>query len=314
MTPVHTTLKSGRIPSFPAWMRWPVIIGRIAVGTVFIVSGLLKALDTQSFMATLPAYHIPDWLLPPGALVPTLEVALGVALILGIALRFIAAAAIAMLLFFSALLIAGILGGELDTCGCFGSLLEQSPGSALARNVILMLICGIVWHYYREVAVKWKPYKVGVVGTIILIVGTLTGFTIHAPQLDPTLAQVGEFFPSEGITNEEMLDMTGTQLVFVFTVSCEECWNEVANAKSLAADSSYALIGVTASDPSEIEWFRQEFDVNFPIYTYDPATFGEAFHTWPALYYLQDGLIIGKTEDEVPAPKTLKEVLLPEWF
>ncbi len=38
-----------------------------------------------------------------------------------------------------------------------------------------------------------------------------------------------------------------------------------------------------------------------------------AFRTWPALYYLEDGIIIGKVEGEVPVPKTLEEVHLPEW-
>jgi hypothetical protein len=275
---------------------------------------MLKALDAQSFMAALPLYQIPDWLLPPGALVPTLEVALGVALLFGMAPRFMGAAAVVMLLFFSALLIVGILGGELGTCGCFGRLLEQSPGSALVRNVVLMIVSGIVWHYYRNVSFNWPPWKVGLVGAVILFVGTLTGYTIHEPQIDPTLARVGEFFPNEGITAEEIPEMTGTQLMFVFTVSCEDCWNEVANAKSLAADSSYTLIGITSSDPYEIEWFRQEFDVNFPIYSYDPITFGEAFHAWPALYYLRDGIIMGKTENKVPSPKTLEEVLLPAWL
>ena len=256
---------TGRLPAFPAWMRWPAFLGRIAVGAIFFVSGMLKALDAQSFMAALPFYQIPDWLLPSGALAPTLEVALGMALLLGMAPRLTAAAAAVMLIFFSVLLIVGMAGGELNTCGCFGRLLEQSPGSALVRNIILLVVCGTVSHYYRLGTPSWKPWKVSLVGAVILVTGTLTGYTIHEPQIDPTLARVGEFFPNEGITSENTPELTGTQLVFVFTVNCEDCWNAVANAKSLAADPRHVLIGITSSEPHEIEWFQREFDINFPF-------------------------------------------------
>ncbi|UCD37097.1 MAG: DoxX family protein [Fidelibacterota bacterium] len=298
---------------FANWKQRLVSVGRVALGSIFIVSGVMKALDAQSFMATLPFYQLPDWLLPPGALVPTIEVSLGIALLMGLATRFIALASLGMLAFFTVLLILGIAGGELDTCGCFGRLLEQSPGSALVRNIVLMLIAGVVWYFNRRSRVIWHPWKVATVGATLLIVGTVTGYTIHAPQLDTSLARVGHFFPDEGITDETGPELEGRQLVFVFAVSCEHCWNTVANVNVLAQDTSYTLFAVTNSDPYEVDWFREEFGATFPIYYYDPSTFSRAFRVWPALYYLEDGLIMGKTEYEVPALRTLEEVYLPKW-
>jgi uncharacterized membrane protein YphA (DoxX/SURF4 family) len=302
-----------RIPLFPSWMRWPSIICRIALGSIFIVSGLLKALDAQGFLAALPYYQIPDWLVPFGTLVPPLEVVIGVAFIFGIALRRTSLAAFGMLLFFSAMLLLGISGGELDTCGCFGRLLEQSPTSALFRNLILILFTVIVWNYYRHGRLLWQPWKVGMVTALLLILGTLTGYTVHSPQIDSSQARVGQFFPEEGIIAENPPSINGRQLVFIFVADCEHCWDVVANVKALAADTAFTVIGIAASDRHELDQFRKEFEIEFPIYAYNSQTFATAFRTWPALYYLEDGLIIGRVEKEVPSPKTIREKYLAEW-
>lgn len=302
-----------RIPTLPKWMRWPVVFCRIVLGSVFIVSGLMKALDAQSFIATLPFYHLPEWMIPLGALVPAVEVVIGFAIIVGLVLPLITLAAAGLLIFFSALLVAGIAGGELETCGCFGRLLEQSPGSALGRNVILLVLTGLVWLYYRKVPRAWPVWKVGPTIALLLIAGTITGYTVHAPQIDDSRARVGDFFPTEGIVTDTIPDLIGEHFLFVFSVNCEHCWNVVENVKNIAADTAYSVIGIAGSSPVNIAWFQEEFETQFPIFPYDIQTFQESFRTWPALYYVQDGLILGRIEQEVPARITLEEVHLPDW-
>ncbi len=300
------------LPPFPSWMRRPVIILRVILGTIFIVSGMMKVLDARSFMETLPLYNLPPWFIPLGALVPPLEAAIGVALIAGTALRVTALATLGLLTGFCVLLIVGIVGGELNDCGCFGPALEQSPQSALLRNILLMLLAGVIWYYHRGSRTIWRPWQVGSLAALLLVLGTVTGYTIHAPRLDSSSAKAGEFFPDEGF-GRLAPELTGRQLVYVFATDCPDCWNAVANVKALAADTNYAVFGLTASDPHEIGWFANEFDINFKVYSYNPNLFGAAFRTWPALYYREDGIIIGKVEDIVPSPMTLEEVYLPEW-
>jgi len=300
------------LPSFPSWMRWPVIISKAALGIIFIVSGMVKVLDAQSFMATLPLYNIPQWLVPFGALTPPVEVAIGVALVLGIAPRYAALATLGVLAVFSVLLVVGIVGGELDTCGCFGRVLEESPESALVRNSILMLLAGVIWYFHRSSLTTRRSWQGGLIAAILLVLGTVTGYTTHTPKLDPSLARVGGYFPDEGF-GRLAPELTGKQLVFVFAVNSHDCWNAAANVKALAADTTYHVFGVTDSDPHEIGWFFNEFDINIKIYSYDPKLFGTTFRTWPALYYLEDGLIIGKAEGQIPSPKTLAEVYMVEW-
>jgi len=309
-TGIQNRLRS--LPLFPPWMKWPVIIGRVALGTIFIVSGMMKILDARSFMETLPLYHLPTWLIPLGALVPPVEVAIGVALVIGMVPRSTALATLGLLAVFCVLLVVGIAGGELNDCGCFGQALEQSPQSGLLRNLIFMLLAGIIWYQHHDSRTSWRPWQAGLGAAILLVLGTVTGYTTHTPRLDPSLAKVGEFFPDDGF-GRLAPELSGKQLVYVFAADSPDCWNAVANVKALAADTTYVVFGLTASDPHEIGWFANEFDINFKIYTYNPELFNTAFRTWPALYYLEDGMIIGKAEGEVPAPKTLEEVHMAEW-
>ncbi|MCH7529367.1 MAG: DoxX family membrane protein [Candidatus Marinimicrobia bacterium] len=307
---LHKRLDS--LPPFPGWTHWPVAAGRILLGIMFIFSGLAKVMDAQTFLNTLPLYNVPDWTSVPAALMPAVEVALGVALLAGMAPALVALSTIGLLAAFSVLLVAGILGGELETCGCFGAYLQTSPQLALLRNLILVLVAVAVWYYHRREESSWRAWQVGLLMAVLLLAGTYTGYTIQAPAQDDSLAQVGELFPIEGLLEEEF-PLEGENLVFVFAVNCEHCWNAVNNVKELASRSGLPMLGVTLSPAYEIDRFVREFGIDFPIYRYDQQSFFEAFHTWPALYYLQEGTIVGRVDDEVPSLKTLREVHLLEW-
>ena len=297
----------------PAWLPAALLAARLALGAVFVASGVLKVLDAQSFVAALPLYQLPGWLTPAGALLPPIEAVLGVALILGVAPRLTALATLGALALFSVMLVMGIIGGDLESCGCFGRLLETSPAVALIRNLALALLAGAVWRFHRRTTTHWRPWQVGLLGGLLLTLGTLTGYTVHAPQLDPSLAKRGVFFPGEGF-GPEAPRLEGRQLAFIFSVTCEHCWNAMANVKAMATElTDFHLFGVTRSARHELGWFTQEFQTNFPIYTYDPDVFDDAFRAWPALYVLEDGFIIGKVENEIPSPKTLQEVHMAEW-
>lgn len=292
--------------------RLLLVAARLILGAVFVFSGAVKVLDARSFMAALAIYPIPEWLIPWGALVPSIEVVLGSALCLGLATRPAAKLALALLTAFSVLIVSAVVSGGLGTCGCFGRLLESSPSVALARNALLMLLAVWIWRASRELRPRWRSWQAGLLAVLLLLCGTLTGTTTHAPLIDRSLARVGEGFPLDGFVGEAPV-LRGTQLGFVFAVSSYPCWDAVANAKALAADPGYRLFGVTASTSYEVDWLETEFDIDFPIYRYEAVAFGEAFRLWPSLYYLEDGRIIGKVEGAVPTAKTLKDVYLTEW-
>ncbi len=298
-------------PGWPQWSGWPILLIRMILGALLIASGSFKIVDVQTFMNTLPLYHVPAWMVPLGALVPTVEVGLGLALVLGVAVRPVLMLTAAMLVAFSVMLIGGIMGGDLDSCGCFGVYFEMSPQLALLRNLFMLLGCYGAWSYNENHSSSWPAWQSFAGMALFLVLGTYTGASLGTDDEVQAVDMMGSFFADEGlIDNTDVIE--GDQFVFLFAVNCEHCWNAVANVKELTTIAGIEMIGLTPSPQYEIDRFIMEFGITFPIYRYDQQLFYDNFPTWPALYYLHDGVIGGYTA-EVPSIKTLREVHFLEW-
>jgi uncharacterized membrane protein YphA (DoxX/SURF4 family) len=140
-------------PRLAAAARWVSTGARLVLGGVFLVAGLLKAIDPQSSVAAVRAYQ----LLPPSAVtivgwgLPFAEIALGLLLLTGIATRAVAAGAAILLLVFIAAVVSVAARGLSIDCGCFGGGGEVSPGQTaygieLVRDAgLLLLAVWLVW-------------------------------------------------------------------------------------------------------------------------------------------------------------------------
>jgi uncharacterized membrane protein YphA (DoxX/SURF4 family) len=94
---------------------------RLFLAGVFLYSGHIKIQGPLQFAVALTGYQlIPERLiLPIATYFPWVEVLLGIALFIGWKIRYFAAAATALLLFFSSLLTITYLRGIEASCGCF---------------------------------------------------------------------------------------------------------------------------------------------------------------------------------------------------
>jgi uncharacterized membrane protein YphA (DoxX/SURF4 family) len=135
-----------------------VYVSRIFVGSIFIVSGLIKANDTVGFGIKLEEYFdenalgsfwaaFHDWALSISFFVSGVEVLLGLALLFGARARLVTYALLGMTLFFGWLTyftaecndaqMAAITAGTdfnrtcVTDCGCFGDALRGSVGRSL---------------------------------------------------------------------------------------------------------------------------------------------------------------------------------------
>jgi uncharacterized membrane protein YphA (DoxX/SURF4 family) len=140
-------------PRLASAARWVSTAARLVLGGVFLVAGVLKAIDPQSSVAAVRAYQ----LLPSsfatlvGWGLPFVEIAIGLLLLAGIATRAVAgAAAILLLIFMAAVVSAAVRGLSID-CGCFGGGGEVAPGqTAYGRELVrdtglLLLALWLVW-------------------------------------------------------------------------------------------------------------------------------------------------------------------------
>jgi len=108
-----------------ARLLWPAVhvVLRLALGGIFLWAGLAKAFDVQGSMNSVDAYRVlPDGLIRPVAVaLPSIEILLGLFLILGLFTRVAAVGTgLLILVFLAGLAQAKARGLPID-CGCFGA-------------------------------------------------------------------------------------------------------------------------------------------------------------------------------------------------
>lgn len=119
---------------------------QLYLGLLFVLAGLAKLADARDFRRAVGKYGIlPErWLAPFAAIVPWLEVLLG----LGVTLSSLAAAPLALLLLAFAMAMAvNLARGRIVSCGCSGPT-KSTPISwrLVARNALLAFAAGTVVH------------------------------------------------------------------------------------------------------------------------------------------------------------------------
>jgi uncharacterized membrane protein YphA (DoxX/SURF4 family) len=102
---------------------WLATAGRLVIGVVFVVAGVLKVPDPAAAVRAVRAYELlPEPVVGPVAFgLPVVEIAVGLALVLGVFVRTAAlASAVLLLVFLGAVGSAWARGLQID-CGCFGN-------------------------------------------------------------------------------------------------------------------------------------------------------------------------------------------------
>lgn len=140
-------------------------LARLGLATVFLVSGVLKAVDPDATYVAVRAY---DVLPKPGvavvaAVLPWAEIALGLLLLAGVATRAVAVAGAALLLVFMAGVTQAWARGLAIDCGCFGGGGAVDPdrtayGAELLRDTGFLLLAA--WLIVR-------PRTLGTVGALV---------------------------------------------------------------------------------------------------------------------------------------------------
>jgi len=139
------------------WLRHPWVTAgaRIGLGLVFLAAALPKIGDPPGFAKATWAYQlIPAAALNPMALaLPWLELACGLALVLGVWIRAAAAWVTMLLVIFLLALSINLARRHPIDCGCFGGAIHRTEAERLAdmrgsmiRDVgLLLLAVQVLW-------------------------------------------------------------------------------------------------------------------------------------------------------------------------
>jgi uncharacterized membrane protein YphA (DoxX/SURF4 family)/peroxiredoxin len=144
-------------------MKYFIIFSRLAVGSLFIISGLIKCNDSIGFSYKLNDYFAQDvlnieFLIPfsliMAVMICVVEIVLGIALIFGFKPKLTTTLVLLMMLFFTWLTwytsncisdrdLAAQLGEEfnkncVEDCGCFGDALKLKPIESFYKDLVLL--------------------------------------------------------------------------------------------------------------------------------------------------------------------------------
>ena len=120
-------------------MKFIVNISRVLVGILFIFSGLVKANDPHGLSYKMQEFFevwandpslktFMHWLslyaLPFSIIMITLEIIVGVGILLGTWRKFFTTLLLILIIFFAFLTGYAVLSGKIATCGCFGDCIK----------------------------------------------------------------------------------------------------------------------------------------------------------------------------------------------
>jgi uncharacterized membrane protein YphA (DoxX/SURF4 family) len=139
-------------------------VARLGLAAVFVVSGVLKAIDPDATYVAVRAYDVLPKLgveLVAGVL-PWLEIVIGLLLLAGIATRAVAVVSAVLLLGFMAGVAQAWARGLSIDCGCFGGGGAVDPGQTtygreLLRDAGFLLLAGWLVVRPRTLAVLSLP-------------------------------------------------------------------------------------------------------------------------------------------------------------
>ncbi|HEV8079515.1 MAG TPA: BT_3928 family protein [Chitinophagaceae bacterium] len=140
-------------------MRIIVNISRIIVGVLFIFSGLIKANDPLGLSYKMQEFFevwgigsslhglmlwLSDYALTFSIITITLEVIVGVSILLGWGVRFFSWLLLLLIIFFTFLTGYAVLSGKIKTCGCFGDCIPLTAMQSFIKDIVLFVLIIII--------------------------------------------------------------------------------------------------------------------------------------------------------------------------
>ena len=168
-------------------MKTFVNIARILVGCLFIFSGLVKAIDPlglgykmQEFFEAWAAsgfltslmHSMHDQALLFSLFMISIEVVLGVALLIGWKKNLILPLLLLLTIFFTFLTAYVLFSGKIRACGCFGDCIPLTPVQTFTKDIILLLLIVLLF-----IGKKYIQSVIKGVLPAVLVFASLLGVT-----------------------------------------------------------------------------------------------------------------------------------------
>ena len=275
------------------------------MGLVFCVAGLVKIWDpvlffwqaaphVQFFTGPENWEHIATWAL----LLGPLECAVGLALLVDWKPRLALPVGVVLMAFFIFITAIAWIQGTAENCGCFGTLIERSPGEALVEDIVMLgLLIFSWWGLRRRKAVQraWHR-RVVLIGGLASLIALGGRYLPERDRLTESDLQAGLELPDIALSNADIDLAEGAYLVVLFSPKCGHCQQAVPEINTWIADPDVpqliALSWFPVNGPM-IRWFKKHFQPRFAIAAISTVDFRRLTwgHGFPRLAYIEDGMI-----------------------
>src|SRR5476651_2704121 len=196
---------------FPISLLW---FCRIAVGLLFIFSGLIKANDPLGFSYKLEEYFevfhmlfLSHYALSLAIFLCALEMTLGFALLIGWRAVAVTWGLLLLIIFFGFLTFYSAYFKVVQTCGCFGDAIPLTPWQSFSKDLVLLLLIIVLFINRRTI----KPLFGKKTGDNLLIasVAVAVGIGLYTYNFLPVI----DFLPYKVGANilDEMKTPPGAQ-------------------------------------------------------------------------------------------------------
>lgn len=279
-------------------MRRKNEIYSIATGTVFLISGMAKALDTAAFSETIIAYGLPKLYFMAPFIVLS-EVLLGLLLIFHIRLKKTAAAATTAIIIFTGIYLYGAIFHGIKDCGCFGSIriLDRNPAIILCRNAILLYLSASICINGTD-KTGFNTQTCIITASVLCIAAFMSGYTYkHMKMPWKGNSPQTEY---DKLHNFVQTSADSTYLIFAFSYTCPHCLNSMANLKEYEPSGTVdKVIGLGIGNENEEKVFHSIFNPCFKIINCDKELLSLT-KEFPKAYYVKDNVVAMELSGELP--------------
>jgi len=314
-------------------------ISRYLVGALFIFSGLIKINDPVGTQIKLEEYFSVfavdiapffDALKPLSLFLAvtlsTLEVVLGIALLLKYKDKWVISTLLVMIVFFTFLTFYSAYFNKVTDCGCFGDAIKLTPWQSFTKDVILLILILFLFRERKaqnEVSKKWPPIVVGVSMFLSLIIcfnairhlpvidfraykkGTDLNLATVPPANDPTAVPAITNYAIWGDEDDfTMESLRGNKLLVIIHDVEETNMDAYLPLTSLigALGNDLSSTAITASSGIDFDDLRHDVQLAVPYFYSDKTLLKTMIRSNPGLVLLKDGVVMEKWHyNDIPA-------------
>ncbi len=326
-------------PNSNLFIRFSVTFCKFLVGSVFVFSGFVKAVDptgTQiKFEEYLRFFNMDCWfsanlLLIAACLLAGLEFLLGIYMLLGVYRKSTTLFMLLIMACFTPLTLYLAISSPVSDCGCFGDALVLTNWQTFFKNIFLLIAIVYLFIYKEGILQFVNPvnqWLVTVTATLLIILFMLHNIN-HLPIFDFRAYKKGvnlrEMVVERGDIRfvdlsvwddtdedftENILNYNGYTFLLIFSFledASQENLDFVDDLYYYTTQHGYRFFAVTSSGRGMIEEWRSKTGAEYDFLFADEVLLKTMIRSNPGLILLNNGIIVDKwSHKNIPSESEL---------